>query len=159
MTAEEPLSTTAFLGVFGVLERRGELLLVANERRIDGRDTQTWDLPGGGVELGETLIEALVREMKEEVSLDVAVGELLFVSEGERRSKGRRLGVWRSFFFVCEAPESGVARAGAEVLDARWFPLQEAHARFTAPYHHGFRRFLESGRRLRHAFDVWEQGS
>jgi 8-oxo-dGTP diphosphatase len=159
MTAEAPLTTSAFLGVFGVLERAGELLLVANERRIGGRDTITWDLPGGGVEPGETLVEALVREMREEVSLEVEVEDLLFVSEGERRAAGHRVGVWRSFFFACAASEARAPRAGAEVLDARWFPEEEARARFTAPYHGGFLRFLESGRSLRHAFDVWEQNA
>jgi ADP-ribose pyrophosphatase YjhB (NUDIX family) len=158
MTAEPPLTTTAFLGVFGVLERDGALLLVANQRHIAGRDTITWDLPGGGVETGETLIEALVREMQEEVSLEVEVGELLFVSEGERRAAGRRIGIWRSFFFAVSA-STQQARAAAEILDARWFREDEARARFTAPYHGGFCRYLDSGRRLRHAFDIWDQGA
>lgn len=158
MSAEPPLTTSAFLGVFGVLEKDGSLLLVANERRIGGRDTITWDLPGGGVEAGETLVEALVREMQEEVSLEVSVGDLLLVSEGERLSAGRRIGVWRSFFFAVSSP-SPQARAGHEIVAARWVEEAEARSLFTAPYHGGFRRFLESGRTLRHAFDVWEQGA
>lgn len=158
MPADPPLSSTSFLGVFGVLEKSGELLIVANRRRIAGRDTITWDLPGGGVETGETLCEALVREMREEVALDVEVKELLFVSEGERRARGQRIGVWRSFFFALDAP-SKAAQAGNEILEVRWLPTAAARRLFTAPYHGGFCRYLDSGRQLRHAFDVWEHHS
>lgn len=156
MRAEPPLTSAAFLGVFGVLEKDGELLIVANHRRIAGRDAITWDLPGGGVEPGETLHEALVREMREEVTLDVEVQDLLFVSEGERRARGQRIGIWRSFFFALEA-SSKLARAGHEIVEARWVHPAVARELFTAPYHGGFCRFLDSGRLLRHSFDVWEQ--
>jgi len=38
-----------------------------------------WSLPGGAVELGETLEEAVVREVKEEIGLQVAVVEIVAV--------------------------------------------------------------------------------
>lgn len=41
-----------------------------------------WALPGGRVELGERAAEALVREMREEMGIDVEVGRLLLVVEG-----------------------------------------------------------------------------
>lgn len=40
-----------------------------------------WMPPGGGVQLGETLIEAVQREVLEETGLQVAVGDLWYISE------------------------------------------------------------------------------
>jgi 8-oxo-dGTP diphosphatase len=145
-----------YLGVFGLLEEPQGILLVANRRVIGGSPAVVWDLPGGGVEAKETLEEALRREMREETSLDVSVGEFLFVAEGERVKKGSRTGVWRSFFFR-------IARAGGEIdiskepdlVDYRFVPRGEIVPLLTAPYHRGFVLWLSSGGRVRHAFDRW----
>ena len=55
--------------VYGVIIQDGKVLL---SRQWDG-----YDFPGGGVELGETIEEALIREVKEETGVDIKVGRLL----------------------------------------------------------------------------------
>src|SRR5262249_46794308 len=54
-----------FLGAYAIVERGGACLFVQNERVIGGREVLTWDLPGGRVERGELLEEALARELTE----------------------------------------------------------------------------------------------
>jgi ADP-ribose pyrophosphatase YjhB (NUDIX family) len=63
--------------VTGVVVEDGRILLLNQETDTD----RSWSLPGGKLEDGETLAEALVREMKEETGLDVEPGRLLYVCD------------------------------------------------------------------------------
>lgn len=60
-----------------VLVEQGGILLV--EQRVSA--TRSWSLPGGGVEPGESLEECVIREVREETGLRVAVDELLYVCD------------------------------------------------------------------------------
>ena len=79
------------VGVGGVVVNNGRVLLIRRgQQPLKGR----WSLPGGLVEVGETLIEALRRELKEETGLDVEPVQILGIFErillGRRSSLGRR---------------------------------------------------------------------
>lgn len=73
--------------VAGVFTRGDELLLVNHVR--DG--ASYWLLPGGGLEFGETLAQALERELREECALEVRAGKLLFVAESLPPDKHRHI--------------------------------------------------------------------
>jgi len=60
--------TRPYLAVSAAIFRDGRVLIV---RRARPPARGVYTLPGGGVELGETLEEAVVREVREETSLDV----------------------------------------------------------------------------------------
>src|SRR5688572_24266931 len=90
-----------FLGSFAVVETSRGIVMVENRRRIGGREVAVYDLPGGQVEPGELLHEALRRELREEIGIEVTgTPEFLFVQEGERVVGGVRRHAWRSFFFA-----------------------------------------------------------
>lgn len=134
-----------FLGVFAVVRRGERILMVQNARVVHGVPTTTWDLPGGQVEPGELLIEALARELDEETGLALrGPAEFLFVQEGERVARGRRRHAWRSFFFALPALV-GEPRAGNEILDVAWLSPSEIDERLHAPYHDSFREWLRQG--------------
>jgi 8-oxo-dGTP diphosphatase len=68
-----PASATFRIGVYAIILGEGTVLL-AHRRDIDW-----WNLPGGGMEMGETVEEAVCREVREETGLEVAVERLVGV--------------------------------------------------------------------------------
>lgn len=75
------------VGVGAVILVGGRVVLV---RRAHPPMQDCWTLPGGTVELGESLEAALVREMREETGLDVEVGAVVEVFDRiERDADGR----------------------------------------------------------------------
>ena len=63
--------------VAGILKESNRILLISHKK--DGN--VYWLLPGGGVNFGETLEEALRREFREELNIDINVGRLSFLSD------------------------------------------------------------------------------
>ena len=63
----------AYLSVSAVVQRRGRVLLVKRE------DYEVWDLPGGGIDAGESAAQAVVRETQEETGLRVEPTQLVGV--------------------------------------------------------------------------------
>jgi ADP-ribose pyrophosphatase YjhB (NUDIX family) len=108
------------LGVGGVVLEQGEsgprvLLIQRAHPPAQGR----WSLPGGRVERGEALSEALAREMLEETGLVVEVGPLIEVVELIDRAY---------HFVVCDylcVRRGGELRAGDDASDARFVPVSE----------------------------------
>ena len=84
-----------------------------------------WSLPGGAQQLGETVAEAARREVKEEVGLEVTLGDIVAtVDLIERDPQGRIRYHYTLIDFVAEAP-SAALRPGSDAADARWFRVAE----------------------------------
>lgn len=105
------------VGVGGVVIDAGCVLLV---RRAHAPRQGEWSLPGGRVELGETLLEAVRRELREETGLDVAVGPLVECFDRIHRDDAGRI---RYHFVIADylcRVTGGTLRAGDDAADAVW---------------------------------------
>src|SRR5215467_11604058 len=116
------------VGVGGVVIEDGKTLLI---RRANEPLKGQWSIPGGTLELGETLTEGAARELKEETGLEVKVLDMIEVFERINFGRGADE-TWTNeqerrrprFHFVivdylCERT-SGDAAAGGDVTDVAW---------------------------------------
>lgn len=121
---------THIVAVGGIVENeQGHVLLV--KTRHEG-----WVFPGGQVEAGENLMDALAREVKEESGIDVVVCGLLGVYSNTSSY------IWHDgvtvvptkvmFDFMCR-PSGGVLCTSEETSDSGWFEKGEALERIAAP--------------------------
>lgn len=109
------------VGVGGVVIRDGRALLI---RRGSEPLKGQWSIPGGLLELGETLEEGVRRELREETGLDVRVLELIEVFERIWPEPGRPIPSaserpryhYVILDYLCEAPK-GEPHAGSDVTD------------------------------------------
>jgi 8-oxo-dGTP diphosphatase len=84
-----------------------------------------WSIPGGMLELGETLREGAEREALEETGLVVRATELLGVFDRVvPDDEGRIVYHYVLIDFLCQR-SSGELRAGADAADAKWFTPEE----------------------------------
>ena len=92
------------------------------EKEVLDDDKQHWIFPGGGVDFGETIEEAGIREIKEELDLDVKIKEFLGFKEIIRTQFNYHAVI---FFFIAEPLNDNITKI-EKVLDARYFTLNEA---------------------------------
>jgi len=110
------------VGVGAVIVDDGKVVLI--RRRYEPLKGQ-WSLPGGMVEVGETLETALSREMLEETSLVVDVGPVIEVFDRIMRDEARKV---RYHFVLIDYlcwRVSGQLRAGSDVDAAIWADPQD----------------------------------
>lgn len=116
--------TRPLVGVGAVIKKGRRVVVV---RRSAPPLKNQWSIPGGLVEVGETLRQAVAREAREETGLTVKVGKLLEVFE--RILPGAR-GRARYHFvlldYLCR-PVRGRLRAGSDAARARWVSARELH--------------------------------
>lgn len=122
---------THIVAVDGIVENgRNEILLVKH------MDKQIWTVPGGQVETGENLTEALIREIKEESGIDVTVDKLVCVSSNTCTYEGYngydKVPTKVMFGFTCTYT-GGELCTSDETSESRWVPKNEILDYITVP--------------------------
>jgi 8-oxo-dGTP diphosphatase len=105
------------VGVGGVVIHNERALLI---RRGSAPLEGEWSIPGGMLEVGETLLEGVQRELLEETAIEVKVLDLIEVFERVTRDEA---GKFKYHFvildYLCEVVR-GKAQAGSDVTDVAW---------------------------------------
>lgn len=107
----------AEVAVGAVVRHERHLLLI---RRAKPPQAGRWSLPGGRVEPGERLREAVAREVREETGLTVDVGDQ--VGWVERIGEGHHYVI---LDFAATVAGSTALQAGDDAAEARWVALDE----------------------------------
>ncbi len=140
MSREFPERPVAAVGA--IVFREGKVLLV---RRGVEPSAGLWSIPGGAVELGETLHEALVREVKEETGLEVKPTRLVDVYNTIVEREGRIQYHYVIIDYLCEYV-SGDLQASSDVEEVRWVdPSSLGDYRTTSTTPLAVRKALELG--------------
>jgi mutator protein MutT len=105
------------VGVGAVIVEGGRVVLV---RRAAEPMAGEWSIPGGLLEIGETMRAGAVREAREETGLQVAAGEVLEVLDRILPdAKGKLRFHYVLIDFLCRRV-GGELRAGGDAAEARW---------------------------------------
>src|SRR5438477_11652503 len=111
-----------FIGVGAIIVKNGRVLLV---KRGHEPLTGEWSIPGGILELGETVRQGVAREALEETGLTVEPLELLGVFDRVVRDLDERtLYHYVLIDFLCQRVSGELCAAG-DADEARWFSAEE----------------------------------
>ncbi|AHV96970.1 NUDIX hydrolase [Paenibacillus sabinae] len=112
-----------------ILNEKGQILLVKYQ-------DQTWGIPGGLMELGETVEECIRREVKEEINIEIGSVQLFGVYSGEKLYTKLKNG--HEYYniiigYLCTEYNGQLKPDGNEVIEAEFFDLNKIPEK-TDPY-------------------------
>ncbi len=125
-----------------IVNKEGKILLARSHKWFD-----KYTLPGGHIEVGESMIDAVRREVKEEVGLDVEVVEMLLVQEAIFAPEFYKKKHFIFIDFYCKSKEQQVKLDQDEIQDYIWvFPGAAYNLKLDSFTRKTLDRYLERGR-------------
>ena len=98
-----------------IVNEEGKILFTKSHKWFD-----KYTLPGGHIEVGETMKAAVAREVKEEVGLDVEVAEMLLMQEAIFAEEFWKKKHFIFFDFLCKSRGQQVKLDGRELQEYVW---------------------------------------
>jgi ADP-ribose pyrophosphatase len=110
------------VAVGAVVFNKNRVLLV---RRGQAPSERLWAIPGGRVELGESLREAAQREVEEETGVTVQAGDPIYAFDLIERDQAGRVRFHYVIIDLTADYVKGELRAGDDACDVRWVSSEE----------------------------------
>jgi len=110
------------VGVAAIIVENGKMLLI---KRGSEPAAGKWSIPGGVVELGETIKEALTREVMEECGLKIKILKLIDVVDNIIRDADGRIRFHYVILEFLARPLKGEIKASSDALEVKWVPIEE----------------------------------
>lgn len=139
---EYPPAPTA--AASAVVVRDGQVLLV---KRAHEPGKGEWSIPGGLIELGETIHDAVRREVSEECGIEIDVERVLGAFDRIVRDADGRVRFHYVLIDVLASPAGGEPRAGSDAEDCRWVTREEMEGLHITPQLRALLRQVFEGRR------------
>ena len=111
------------IGVGAVAIKDGKILLM---KRAFEPGKGKWSIPGGLVEVGETLSDACAREMEEETGIKIQVLELINAYDMIVPGEEGKIKYHYVLIDFLVKPVGGTERSSVEVLEMKWVTYEEA---------------------------------
>jgi nucleoside triphosphatase len=125
-----------------IVNSEGRILLAKSHKWFD-----KYTLPGGHIEVGEKMVDAVRREVKEEVGLDVEVVEMLLVQEAIFAPEFYKKKHFIFIDFYCRSKDQEVKLDHEEIQDYIWvFPGAAYNLKIDSFTRKTIDRYLEGGR-------------
>lgn len=112
------------VGVGAVIFDKDGKLFIAKRGKKARNERDKWEIPGGSVEFGETFEQAIKREIKEELDIEIEVLELLGICDHIIPDEKQH---WVSPTYICR-----IIKGKPKILEPEkceeigWFTLEEA---------------------------------
>ena len=132
LSAPHPIVTVGAL----IFNAKGEVLLVQTHKW-----SNLWGIPGGKTRFGESSVDALRREIKEETNLDITNIEFVLVQDCIHSREFYRDAHFVLLNYTCRCASEPVVKLNEEAIQFRWLSMKEA---FKMPLNTPTRVLLES---------------
>jgi 8-oxo-dGTP diphosphatase len=111
-----------FIAVRAVIVRDDTVLIIRESATYKGGTQHgKYDFPGGKIEVGESVTAAIQREVREEVGMEVVIGNPFFVGEWRPIIQGEQIQII-GIYFICHSASSEVNLC-PDFDDYQWTPI------------------------------------